>query len=54
MKKSARVSEKLVNLGLPGLQVTVRLKAVIKCANMADKTKRTSTEDFISLSLQLY
>ena len=25
MKKSARVSEKLVNLGLPGLQVATRL-----------------------------
>ena len=26
MKKSARVSEKLVSLGLPGLQVATRLK----------------------------
>ena len=39
MEKSARVSEKLVSPGLPGLQVATRLPYIKRCTNTNSKGK---------------
>ena len=51
MKKSARVSEKLVNPGLPGLQVATRLNIYSNSSFFRDPDKRyiaalTTTTNF--------